>query len=347
MVRVAAILAGLLALTALAYAPVLSAPFAYEDRSWVFSAPATWQKPAGRAEWIPGRALTTWTIGATAQAVGYDARVFHAQNLAIHLANGVLVYGMASAIVSPPAGIVAAAVFLWLPLNSQAVSYVSARADLLVTFFTLAAIWLAMGSAWWRWPLVVVALLGAALSKEIGLIAVPIVIWTVVCLRPSWRDGAALGCLVGVASLLMWQSRAVMELWRQAPDVGWSAFLSHELVAVWYLLSLTVRPDLLSIDHDYLALGPVWRVSSIVLTWWAVIVACAAWPVWPRVTWTIGVVALSVGPRFLFPNSEYIHERHLYLGTAAISLCVGWLGVAAWQRWCSPSAPALTRGAFV
>lgn len=310
-------------LTAVAYAPVLDAPLVYEDEYWATTASAAIVKPAGRAEWIPTRILSTASLGVTRTLTGNDPRWFHAGNLALHLVNGLLVYAVAVHLVSPWAAVMAAAVFLWLPLNSQAVSYVSARSDLLMSSFALIATWAALRAVWWRWLLVAVALVGAGMSKEIGLIAVPLVLLTACLLRPSrsaWIASAAVA-IGGV--VLLWQARAVVDGWHQAPELGWVVTLGAMHTLLWHLLSLAIWPVSLSIDHDVWSLGLGWDVFAVIGSGLALSAAVLCWRDRPLVTWGACWAALSVLPRFVFPTQEWIHEQHLYLAMVAVCLGVG------------------------
>lgn len=76
---------------------------------------------------------------------GFDPVSFHLVNVAIHIANSLLVYSLASALFDEPqqkrlAPLLAAILFLVAPINSEAVVWVSARPDLLCTFFFLLAL---------------------------------------------------------------------------------------------------------------------------------------------------------------------------------------------------------------
>ena len=143
---------------------------------------------------------------------GADARQFHRTNLGLHAANTVLVLLIARALVlgssghvdpdaagasattSRPAaallgGTIAALLFALHASNHEAVVWVSARFDLLATFWTLAAIWwMVTGgpSAVLGAPLLFAA---AVLSKE-SAVALPVgaAAWAVFCLRSTTLD---------------------------------------------------------------------------------------------------------------------------------------------------------------
>ena len=165
-------LAGLLVLTAALYAPTRTHRFVYEDHNWLR---AVTEMPA--VSLMPSRALSYATHHLTWRLVGFDPGLYHLGNVALHLMNGLLVYAVAVALIPGSAAVWGAGVFLLHPLNSEAVNYVSARTDLLMTGGVLLAVWLSLGRlTYWRGVGIAGALVLAALSKEIGLIGVPLVV---------------------------------------------------------------------------------------------------------------------------------------------------------------------------
>lgn len=62
---------------------------------------------------------------------------FHLTNLVLHVVNAVLVYLLLSALFKNGASFIAALLFAVHPVHTQAVSYISGRADLLMAFFFL------------------------------------------------------------------------------------------------------------------------------------------------------------------------------------------------------------------
>ena len=120
-----------------------------------------------------------WWLG------GADARPFHATNLLLHLANIVLVALIARRLVPGAAlPVLAALLFALHASNHEAVVWISARFDLLATFWSLAAFWwLIEGGPAAPWGSGVLFFL-AALSKE-STVAMPIAAtgWAVIGLR--------------------------------------------------------------------------------------------------------------------------------------------------------------------
>ena len=170
------LLVGLLILTATVYAQTWSHGFVYEDDTWrsgVDQAPASYP--------LPGRALTYLTQHLTLRIAGDEPALYHMGNLALHLLNGVLLWAVVRRMV-PALALWATGLFLLHPLASSAVAYVTGRADLLVVLFTLLALWCGLQRGWWLVG-VPLALLAAAMSKEVGVLAVPLVTLTLMVWR--------------------------------------------------------------------------------------------------------------------------------------------------------------------
>ena len=304
------LLAAAVLLTLWAYQPVLrGGTFVYEDDH---VSQATWT--------VPGRGLAQWTI----HMIGPDANRQHAVNVGIHLLTGVALYALTSALFSPLAGALAASWHLLHPLNSEAVSYLTARGDLLVALFSVLAAWAALrGRAWWL--LAGVTVVGSALSKEIGLIALPLVVVTVALWRPYRASGfvvqglwCALGIVVGAAGL-----RITSWFTLTASGLSWPEFASLQNVALWHLLALIPWPVGLSIDHDVVALSVGVQALAWTLTATAAGVTVWAWKRYPVVAWAIAWTAVAVAPRLVFSTDEFLHEYYLYPATVGISAAIG------------------------
>lgn len=310
-----------LVLTLWAYRPVLTnGAFVYEDDH---VSPAVWT--------VPGRGLAQWSI----LAIGPDANRQHAVNVGLHLLVGLSLYLLTAALVSPVAGALAAAWHLVHPFNSEAVSYLTARGDLLVALFSVVAAWAALKGGQWL-TVAGGAIVASAFSKEIGLVAVPLVAVTLCIWRPIRLPSVALqalwcalGLTVGAAG---WRITSWFSL--TASGLSWPEFVTVQNAALWHLLLLIPWPVGLSIDHDIAALSLGVRMVAWTLTAAAAVTAVWAWTRAPVVAWAITWVAVTVTPRLVFGSDEFLHEYYLYPATVAISASVG-VGLA---RLCAPVA---------
>ena len=153
------VVAGLLLLTVLAYAPGLHGEFQLDDWRTVESnlgiralgdylSPRLWLAALQSA-----RALTDFSFALNYAVGGLNPFFYHVINLALHLVVVVLVYLLAREVLglaglSNRAGLVLAvtALFALHPLQSQAVVYVSQRAEELAAGFYLGALLLLLGA---------------------------------------------------------------------------------------------------------------------------------------------------------------------------------------------------------
>jgi hypothetical protein len=168
---VALLVAGLVA-----YLPALWGVFVFDDYPWILhnagldiSSFDFWQR----------RPVTLLTFAANLYVAGPNPAAFHVVNIALHLANCVLVYAVVGRMVPratavPAIAALAAAIFLLHPTQVGAVSYISGRATSLMTFWLLLGHLAAM--RWLEKPLVrwlaisLVAFILAVGSKETALV---------------------------------------------------------------------------------------------------------------------------------------------------------------------------------
>lgn len=303
----------LLALAAWLYSPMLAAPFVWQDADYRGLA-------VGWA--FPGRGLARWTWARAA-----DSASAHALNIGLHLMNGALVALVASRVIAPVAAVCAAGVFLLHPLNSESVAYATGRADLLVTLFALLAVYGALRGGWWR-VLMALALVGAAVSKEIGVIAVGLVVLTLAIWRPQCRPSSVgVAVLCGLGGLLigaMWaQFRAWSVFSNGSPWMDWPTFAVVQLVAIWDLLLRAVWLGGYSIDHDPVAVGAGWRWLCVLLTVQAVALMVWAWRRAPVLAWSLAWIAACLGPRLIFADYEFITEYKFSTAMVGVSVLMG------------------------
>ena len=314
----------LLVLTTLAYAASLRGEYVYED-----------MRDAGRYEtsvvwpgWSDALARSLRPTGGTMfvqAAVAYLTDTSpHAQravSLMWHLGNGVLLWLLARRVLTPPAALVAAGIFLLHPLQTESVAYVAGRSELLVGTAVLVAL-LAAERGWW--VLAGVLAISAVLGKHAGVMALALVpLWASWRRLPTWtphvRNVWWMACgIVAWVGLDFLRERA---LFLARPDQ-----IAASLAAWARLLALWVVPVGQTIDHDWTAIAPI--VSLMALLGWT---AALIWAVWQRQRWMSLAVLWSlvvVLPRLVVQIGEGPHEHHIYAVTIALSLATGGL----WER---------------
>lgn len=316
-----------LVLMVAAYARVLHAPFVYEDAMTVKPVSSlTWQDPQG---WFQtGRAVTRLSLDANYLTDGLNPRGYHAVNVIVHGLNGVLVYRIGAALMPGPAAAFAAGLFLLHPIQTEAVSYVSGRSELLALCFMLAALWCVLG------PLTklrgvgfLLCAVAAMASKETGAAVVllaPLLAWV----TKQDREWYALIALLPVVGLL----HAYEALWGNSyaflNHAGGFGYLAYQCAALWKMVSLVLVPVGFTIDHDVqgwsrlVALVALAGVGAWLLAVVAALVArarvialCLAWPL------------IVLAPRFFVRIIETLNEHQTYSAFIGLWFLIG-LGAA-------------------
>jgi hypothetical protein len=292
-------LIGILAVTVLSYTPLWAVGMVYEDAVVVGSVDTTFMEKPLMA--FPNRWLSmqSFRTGVTPDAV-------HATTLALHLVNGGLWYLVLRTWWASPAALAAVAVVLWHPLATEAVVTFTGRMDVLMTTGWLLAV---LGARRQQWGLAVAGLLGACLSKEIGIAGVGVVALV------AWQQGhrwIAWGSVLGAVALLV-----PMSWWLRVPAVAHGEFAWQQLAVLGTFAQLAVVPVGLSISHDAAAMHPVMPLLALAL---------AAALVWAGVSRggllavSVALVAMPLWPRFLVFGVETISERQVYAALFGVSV---------------------------
>lgn len=126
---------------------------------------------------------------------------YYAVSLTFHIATVVLVARIAATLCSPRAGLLAGAIFTLHPMILENVP-VSRGQDIVATAFALGAVYLFLNRRY-RWGAVAGAL--ALLSKETGVLALPMALAVLWWQRADWRKIVPLAAAVGICLLWRWR----------------------------------------------------------------------------------------------------------------------------------------------
>jgi tetratricopeptide (TPR) repeat protein len=345
-----------------AYLPSMRGPFLFDDLSEIVDNPAIrtlvppW-RPMFEGGELPHRPVPYFSFALNYQAgrlaaaafgtSPLDPLPFHAVNLLAHLLNAWLLYWIIGTLLASrnihslgprsPWLIAAVAAAVWLvhPLQSQAVSYVYQRIELLAAASALAtaAAFLKATAAARPLPWVALATLacGLGMACKEWVVVVPIVMLLLdrAFLAPSWREvftgrGGWHLALFATSPILC----AVVSLQRHRyPEAGFSAWqavvyaANQPVVILWYLSRLVV-PTGLSLDHaavlrkdllgrDAWLLLPA--LGTLALAGWAVV----ALPRRPAAAFSILAFLLLLAPTSsILPVQDVCVEHRMYLAAA-------------------------------
>ena len=321
-------LIALIVATLVAYVPVRSAGFVYEDEVYLSFA----KRALTLTDVLQPRGLTIASFGLNGWW-GATPQGYHAVNMGLHLILGLTVFGFARTLLPVPYALTAAGLTLLHPIQTEAVAYVSGRAELIAAIGTVAAVWALSGPATWtRAGLAFLATVVAIGGKEMGLMAMPLIALYALVIRRvhllAWRTvGWALAGLgAGVAlALPILQVRVIGAIeYIMATEQGWLGYAGLQSYALLVLLGNAIVPLWLTVDHDYDGLS---RTGMLVALGVLLMGLLAAWLVRrrvPVVTFGLWWVVIALAPRFVVRISELLNEHQVY--TAFIGL---WIAASA------------------
>lgn len=302
-----------LVITVLAYHALDTAGFVYED---------THYQQGMTTDLTPTRNLPVWSYRLNTWLSGANPWGFHAVNLSVHLVNTLLVFVLASLIGAWP--VLAAAIFAWHPLQVEAVAYVSARPDLLMTTGVLVAlIALVKAKEHPLWlGLVGLACVLAIDAKASGIAVMGLLAWTLILQGSVSRERvAAAVCVIAGALIVAWPVAVSGLPWNVSDGLHYAGLQSVALVRY---LALVVVPLGQRVDHDFLV--PLWLSGLALLA-----VGCLGALIgrlrvrWPQLALPAGWTLLAVAPRFLIAplyapyDPSPMSEHHVYVAGIGIA----------------------------
>lgn len=302
-----------LGLTIMTYAASLSGMYVYEDIR-PDGSPVYLQRLNDVSDLLRPRGLTTASHQITVRLFGAGALAARTVSLAWHLVNGLLVWLVARRVVSAPAAVMAAGLFLLLPMQSEAVAAVAYRSEVIAATGVLLA-WWCVQRGW-----MIAAFLCAAATvtaKEAGIMALALVpLWAWWLKAPAWPTTVRVYWLAAtfpalLALLAASDSLSLLSVWGAL----------HALTETTWLLALMVWPSGLTIDHDWAQITP-WLMGATAVLWAGAIETLwrRDWPLWG---FAVLVTLIAVAPRLIWQLGEGLHERHLYTPVIAWSLAAG------------------------
>lgn len=255
-----------------------------------------------------------------------------------------------------------AAIWALHPVQTDSVSYVSGRRDILAGLFTMASVWLALvadrrGGLWWLLPLWTTMF--AFMSKE-SAVVIPALFLAWKLREVSVRDwlkehlAAAISGVVGlVLSFLMVLYRGVFLSHSNRGFEWWggsfeSNFATVAALQVKYVQHVFVSAPLIGDykPHTIELAGSFGDPRAIVGATLLLVLLLAFALTWrrrPLVSFGISWYLVSLTPvSHIFPHHELYAEHYLYIPLFGAALAVIDAGRWAGERWAGERAPALS-----
>ncbi len=325
--------AAVLALTAIAYWPALSAPYYLDDFS-LFSDTAMLPGGADRLfDFARTRTLTYWTFFASFRGGDQNPALDHAVNLMLFLALVALAASLYRQLIGARAALAATALFALHPLNSEAVIYVFARASLLAAVFSVGAWILWVRKRYW----LAVVLAGLAMASKEEAVVLPLFFLAFEILyRRSPREAlrALAAPLTAMTIAAAFFALRVIYAARVTPDAGALvgndvptpfAYLQAQGHALWLYARLTVFPVGLNFDHQIGAaqgLDPFGLASLIVIA--VLAAACFFWARRePILFFPLGALILLTPTSSIAPLADIAVERRMLLPLLCLAAVAG------------------------
>jgi len=353
--HVLAVLVGLW-LTLEVYGPALHGPFLFDDLYLPFMRPGLAEAPL--RHWLgqirPVLMLSYWI---NYRLSGQDPYCYHLFNVAAHFLAGLLVFLVIRKLLTCAAvegarrdvlASFAAGVFLLHPLQTESVSYVASRSEVLsgLFFYAALALFLYRRRAEVSWPvsLGVLLLYGAAvLSKEHTAVLVALLLLTDYFWNPgfrfegirrNWRLYAPIA-LGGAAALkFVWGVLASSDsAGFGIREFTWQQYFFTQCRALWLYLRLFLLPYGQNLDHDF----PISRSlldHGALLAMAALSAAVAAALIWRQryplaaYGWLAALVTLAPTSSVV-PILDPVAERRVYLALPWLAL----IAVELLRRW--------------
>jgi tetratricopeptide (TPR) repeat protein len=262
-----------------AYLNSFRVPFIFDDRSNILDNPhlrALWplsetlRPPIPRCT-VDGRPLISLTLALNYAAGGLDPRGYHLVNLIIHLAAGLLLYGIVRRTLhavpeAPWLALGTAAIWLLHPLQTESVTYIIQRAESLMGLFYLLTLYAALRD--WKALAVLSSVLGMA-TKEV-MVTAPLAVllydraYRAGSFRKAWRQRK--GFYLALAAT--WGVLAVCVAWgSQTQGAG---FTFHEITPFLYACSqcgVVLHYLRLALWPSGLVLDYAWPVAREIQDW--------------------------------------------------------------------------------
>jgi len=280
--------------------------------------------------------MLDYALSKPAEGAELSPFIFHATNLFWHAAAAVLLFALLARLGAPRAvQVLAPMLYVLHPLHTEAVAYMSGRADMMSAAFMYGGLWLAVGEPR-RWPgrvaqvlLVAVCFTGGLLSKESAFIF-PVLAGLLI-FRPvdgsvkRWpvyarRSAPFLASLAVLAVYGVLRTTVLHFGSQAAPDTALGRRIVEMLQAYALYARLLIVPTGLHMERTLEGVGALTALAGALLLAGTVVLAVLAWRrgharaglglVWFLVTW------LPISG--IFPLNAPMAEHWMYVPMAGL-----------------------------
>jgi len=353
------------------YANSLGVPFLFDDRSAIVSnlrIRELWPGP-----FMAERPVVELTLALNYALGGLHVVGYHLVNLLLHVACGLLLYDLARRtlqLTGTAAGEErrvawwAALLFLVHPLQTEAVTYVISRSEVLTALWYLATLELVLlgdEHAEHRTSLWILAMMTCALgmATKPAMVTAPVAAWWLarcVLRRPatvglSFAEDRARG-LVGPAPsrwpvlfglAATWLVLIALITFRETPGAGLDVgiapldYFRTQIGVTWHYFRLLVWPTQQTIEYDW-PLATRWDSATVVVPalGWVAVLGLLVWLARTRrgaAAFWLGLALLTLAPSSsVVPIADLVFEHRMYLPLGGFAVLAALAGVGLARR---------------
>jgi Flp pilus assembly protein TadD len=320
--------------------PAVAGGLSWSGVVWAFQA-------AYAANWHP---LTWISHMADVSLFGLDAGRHHLVNLALHVANTLLLlWALVRMTGAPGRSLVVAAIFALHPLHVESVAWIAERKDVLSGLFALVTIAAyaeyARSPSWWRYAIVAVALALGLLSKPM-LVTLPCVLllldwWPLARVREAgtassvpiatWRrvvvEKLPLVALSAMSSVLTIVAQEAGGALRAQEVYSFATRLANATTSVSIYLVQAIWPAKLAVFYPFRTHVPAMTVAAAALVVLGLtvlaVVRARRWPwLFTGWFWYLGMLVPVIG--VVQVGSQAHADRYTYLPLVGASIALVW-----------------------
>ena len=344
-------LGGVLALFAAleVYQPALNGPFLFDDQYLPFQLPELMNAPL--RVWLTfNRPFLMASFWLNLRMFGLQPYFYHLFNVLFHLANALLVYAIVRKILQwakaeawprEAGAVLAGAIFLLHPLQTESVAYVASRSEGLSVLFCYAAFALFLyrrrEAISFSTSAGVVLLFGAGCLTKEHVAVLPVLLlltdyywnpgFSFQGIRRNWRLYAILAVVGAGGLVFVWRVLGGSDTAGFGiKDLPWYQYLYTQGRAIWVYLRMFVLPVGQNIDWDFpISRSPLQFGALFGLAGCAALMV-AAW-IWrrrfPLASYGVLTFFLLIAPTSSFiPIKDPLVERRMYLPMLGLLLVV-------------------------
>ncbi len=337
------------------YSPALDGPFVLDDLYLPFMNPTLTQQPL--RVWMSVRPFLMLTFYANYHLNGTDPYYYHWLNIFFHCLNAMLAWAVVRKLLQKVGerreflSVFAGLVFLAHPVQTESVSYVASRSEVLSVFFFLAAyaVFLYRKTEAISWPTAVgvLVLFGIAANTKEHAVTLPLLLlltdyyfnpgFAFGGMKRNWRVYiavviATVSGVVTILTVLKYSPSAGFAL----RDLRWYEYLLTQFRSIWVYLRLFVLPVGQNLDYDFHISRTPLDDGAIFFGVGLLILAVAAWIYRKRFPLAsfgyFGFLLLLAPTSSVLPIRDVLVEHRLYLPF----LCLLLVTVDFLRRWEAP-----------